>query len=495
MSGEGIGEAVAMLVFAGGAVAWYGLKGAAWLTYHGVRGAAKLTVAAGKAAHAAYVASEARRRAKALEELKAVEGAMARSTESLLEEISAAEEASEKLRAEAVRKMDEEWDASLAALESKGDHVAEAMVELREFHTKRASELTASLAKATKELEVKLDAECDAMCDRAVKRVTAEAAEAQKKLDEAEMSVEERKGRYLAYASSCLKQAEEILALVERNYECDKFHAVAAELVAVRASIAGLKEAIASGAASGASASGALVMGSVQALAVHAEQATRRFNRDKAEVDEATAKLMQTVEASHELLTEDTPEEVQEFISEEMDAAFWSEGRLEKLWQRAEKLAEKAASFDPRDDATIIAQEARELELELMSEYTRTRMHILGKNEVLKLARKIIESHAENGWEQSEDPAYLGGDCRRELRLAFEKDGDTRVVIVRNKYNPATGLYEQQIVRYADEAGMPDEASRRREDKAINESMSALGVDERLHVTCDNATAGQKRRA
>lgn len=495
MSGEGIGEAIAMVAFAAGAVAWYGLKGAAWLTYHGVKGAAKLTVSAGKAAHAAYVASEAKRRAKALDELKAVEGAMARSTESLLMEIRAAEEESEKLRAAEIRKMDEAWDASLTALESRREDVAAALVELHEFHTKRASELTASLSAATEALDAKLDKECSAMCERTMRTVTKAATEMRKQLDEAEMSIEERKSRYMEHARSCLAQAEAMLALIERNYECEKFQAVEMQLVAARAGIESLKESIASGAAAGASASGAVLLGTVQTLLVQAEQETMRFNRGKARVDEAVADLMKAVESSHVLMPDEEAEELQEFVTEEMDAAFWSEGRLEKIWQQAEALQKKAEAFSAMDDASLLARRAQELRMALMQEYTRTRMLILGKNEVIQMAKKIIAGHAENGWEMSAEPSYLGGDCRRDLRLQFEKDGDTRVVIVMNKYNPATGLYEQQIMRYADEAGLPDEARRRREDEAINASMSAMGVDERLHVKCDLTTAGQKRQA
>lgn len=495
MSGEGIGEAVVGLM--GGAVVLvgYGIAGAAWLTYHGVRGAVKLAVGAGKMIHSAYVANEERRRAKALEELKAIDGVMARSTESLLMEIRAAEEESEKLRAAEIKRMDAEWDATLTVLESKKDAAAEALLGLHEFHKKRAAELTASLTEATRDLDMKLDAACDAMCERTMKSMESAAAETRKKLEEAGLAIEERQARYMDYARRSLAEAESVIKWVEANYDCDGFADIGVELVAAKSQLAALKEAIASGAAAGASSNAAMAVSAAQQLVIRAERCTTVFNRAKASVDEAVANLMEVVESSRILLPEGSPEELQDFVSEEMDAAFWSEGRLEKLWKEAQTLQARADAFGPRDEAVGIVHRAQELRLQVMSEYTRTRMHVLGKNEVIQLAKKVIEGHAANGWELTEDPSYLGGDCRRDLRLRFEKNGDTRVVIVMNNYNAAIGLYEQQIMRFADEAGMPDEEERRREDEAINSSMSELGVDERLHVVCDSRTAGQKLQA
>lgn len=442
-------------------------------------------------ARAVHAAAEERRREDAMEALKAVDGDIARSAESFMKEIRTTETRMEEERRAELRRLDAEWDASMKAIESKAKSAPDALLALTDFHRKRSAELTASMAKASKDMELKLGAVCSDMGARTTATLTAAGEKMARMIGEAEIAAEERTARYTAFARTELKKAEDTLAWIKAYYDVDRF--APGELAAAEAMIAGVKGSLETGAVAAAASDAAMAIGMVQQLHVTVELCTSAFARSKARLAEAAAMMMDQAEASRVLLHPGDPEELEEFVTDETDADFWSEGRLQKLWDRAEEARREAEDFDPRGDAELLALRIGEIQRELMSEYTRTRLMLMSRHEMLQMAKKIIEAHEENGWKISRDPEYVNGDARRSLRLYFVQEGDERMVTIKSRYNPRTGLYEQQLVRHVEEAGMPDEAKRRADDAAINETLTSLGVHDAMKVTCKGETIGMRQ--
>lgn len=481
MSFEGVGLVVALLIY--GAVKMTQFAAESIGRMH--RKSAAKKAAAARAAHAE---AERIRRDEAERELRAMDTDLARSAGAFMKEMQEAEKRMEAERLETVHKLDAEWDASIREVESKADKAPEALTALHDFHKKRTAELTASMAKATETMELKLKAECNAMCLRTTEKLNTAAAEMTHKIDEASATVEERNARYESYARKTLAEAESMLAWIRAHYDLDKL--AAPELIETETLLEGVRSALAGGSVAAAAGNAGLAAGSVQNLHMQAERRTAAFARGKCRVAEAVAEMMDQVEASRELLHPGDPEELQELVTEETDADFWSEGRLKKLWERAQELQAQAEAFDVKDDAAIMTLHINEVQRALMSEYTRTRMMLLSRHDVLELAKKVIASHEENDWEMSRDPEYAAGDARRSLRLYFTKDGDERMVTIKSRYNPHTGLYEQQLVRHVEESGIPDEAKRRADDEAINRSLTEMGMPSSMKVTCKGETIG-----
>ena len=484
MSFEAVGIAIALSVYGTVKLTQF----AAESVYRMRRRSAASKAAAARATHEA---AEKRRHDEAMKELKEVEGSMARSTESLMKEMREVEKRMEMERRDAMRKLDAEWDASMKEIESKAAHAPEALLALTEFHRKRTAELTGSMAKATKEMELKMDKACREMSMRTEATLAAAGEEMARQIGDAELRAEEREARYASYARKTIAEAEALLSWVKAHYELEKF--AFGELIETEGALASAKAALESGAAASASGNAAVLAGAVQHLQLQAERRTAAFARSKAMVAEAAAELMDQVEASRELVHEGDPEEMLALVTEETDADFWSEGRLKKLWARAEAAAKDAEELDVRDDADLLAIRIGEIQRELMSEYTRTRLMLMSRHEVLELARKVIAAYEENNWVMSRDPEYAGGDARRSLRLYFVQDGDERMVTIKSSYNPRTGLYEQQLVRHVEESGMPDESKRRADDEAINKTMTELGVRDAMQVTCKGETVGMRK--
>lgn len=484
-------------IYAAYKVTTFAVKGAAKLLYHGGKAAVAGTKAAAAgvssasaAIREAHAAAEEKRREEALAELKAMDGAMARSTESLLADIRRAEAAAEKERAATAAAMDKRWASALAELEGKADHADEAMLALHEFHTKKAVELDETLRTETAALESRLTTAVSDLTAKTVAKVTATTQAAIEAVDKAAATIEERTARYEAYARQTLAEAEEMLAWLEKHYDCDTY--AEAQLVSARAKIKSTQSSLASGAFKGAAGSAALAASEVQMLYACVEQRTSAFNRAKAELQAASAELMDIAEASRTLLEEGDPEELAEFVTEEYDANFWSDGRLKMLWEDAAALQARAEALTYTrgysDEADALALDLARARQALLSEYTRTRLHVVSRLNVIQFAQTTIESYQENGWEMVEAPSYTRDDPRSELHLAFVRGGTRRDVFVRNLYDQASGMYKQEILCHVEEDGIPDEEERREDRDATNASMKKRGVT--TGASCVQSTAG-----
>ena len=475
-------------VYAAYKVTAFAVKGVAKLIYHGTKAAVSGTKAAATGAKSAaaaireaHAASEEKRREEALAELKAMDGMMARSTESMLAAIRSAEETAEKERIATEAAMDERWAAALAAMEGKAEHADEAMLALHEFHTKQAVELTESLRTKSAALESRLTTAVSELSAKTVKEVSDSTQAAMDAVEEAALTVEERNARYDAYARQALDEAKAMLDWVVKHYDCATY--ANAQLISAQAKIETAKRSLTEGACK---------IAAVQELYALAEQRTAAFNRTKAALQAAVAELMDVVEASHTLVEEGDPAELAQFVTEEYDADFWSEGRLQKLWDRAASLQARADRIaygsGYSDEADAIAVEMASVRQALLSEYTRTRLHVASRHHVLRYAQTTIESYVENGWVVAEAPSYTLPDPRSDLHLVFVRGGTRRDVFIRNMYDPATGMYKQQIIRHVEEAGIPDEKKRRSDSAEIDASMKRRGVN--ATSQCVQSTAG-----
>lgn len=484
-------------IYAAYKVTTFAVKGAAKLLYHGGKAAVAGTKAAAAGASSAaaaireaHAAAEEKRREEALAALKAMDGEMARSTESLMAEIRKAEATAEAEHKAAADAMDKRWADALAAMESKADHADEAMLALHEFHTKKAVELTDSMRAESAALESRLTT---AVSDLSAKTAAAASASAKAALDAVEKAaatVEECNARYESYARQTLAEAEEMLAWLEKHYDCDTY--AKAQLIAARAKVKATAADLADGAFKTAAGSAALAAAEVQMLYAYAEQRTSAFNRTKAALQATAAELMAAVEASHTLLDEGDPEELAEFVTADYDANFWSEGRLQRLWEKAADLQARAESLTYgsgySDEADAIAVELGQTRQALLSEYTRTRLHVVSRHHVIRFAQTTIESYEENGWEMVEAPSYTMDDPRSDLHLAFVRGGTRRDVFIHNIYDHATGTYKQQTIRHVEEEGTPDEAQRRSDSAEIDASMQRRGIN--APSKCVESTAG-----
>lgn len=484
-------------VYAAYKVTAFAVKGVAKLIYHGTKAAVSGTKAAATGAKSAaaaireaHAASEEKRREEALAELKAMDGMMARSTESMLAAIRTAEETAEKDRIATEAAMDERWAEALAAMEGKAEHADEAMLALHDFHTKQAVKLTESLRTESAALESRLNTAVSELSAKTVKEVSDSTQAAMDAVEKAALTVEERNARYDAYARQALDEAKAMLDWVEKHYDCATY--ANAQLISARAKIETAKRSLTEGACKIAAGNAALAAAAVQELYALAEQRTAAFNRTKAALQAAAAELMDVVEASHTLVEEGDPAELAQFVTEEYDADFWSEGRLQKLWDRAASLqacADRIAyGSGYSDEADAIAVEMASVRQALLSEYTRTRLHVASRHHVLRYAQTTVESYKENGWTVAAVPSYTLPDPRSDLHLVFVRGTTRRDVFIRNMYDPATGMYKQQIIRHVEEAGIPDEKKRRSDSAEIDASMKRRGVN--ATSQCVQSTAG-----
>jgi len=247
----------------------------------------------------------------------------------------------------------------------------------------------------------------------------------------------------------------------------------------------------------------------LQTLHIVLEQKTAHYNHMKMQLERAAAELDSVEKASHEIAGEDAYEDIRYYVDEECDAAFWSEGRLPKLWKRAEELRALIAEFGPRDIDMARAWliELRTLRSKIEAEHARTRQHVASRAAVDQLVDAADDSMYELGWERTEDPEYVvlnertgcyevTGDPRGAVRLRYRNAaGDERTIIVRNEYDPRYGTYVQNFVRFCNEDGTPDEHVRAQDDIAFNLAIAKrVKIPADAGIKCDGDTVGQKSR-
>ena len=484
MSGTGIGEAVALLLYGTGKLAAYAIGGAAWLTYHGVKASAKLI-------HQAYVANEARRRRNAMEELHGVTSEMARISEIQLAEIEKLEMEADKAFEAAADEMERSWRRSMSLTEKAEVHMDEALDEMSEWFTAQEAALKASFEREIQKYSEETASACERISAQIIAQTTERSKKAMEALEGVEDTLKAREERYHTYASRILREAKDLLEIMQRTYDCETF--APGELSAAKSALEETEKQLKDGVFEAAAGNASIAAQNVQFLQLYAEQRTSQFAREKMLVEHALTDLAEAARASHDLMGDTASPEIKEWLKEG-DASFWSEKRLDSLWKKAEALHKKAEAFAYQGAVSSLAliHEVQELRLQIIREYNRTRLHVASRESVMELAEQLIDAHETVGWEMAEEATFLGGDCRNDVRLVFLKNGDMRIVLIHNDYDECAGVYTQQIIRFAEEAGEPDENVRHEEDELINQALSDQGVPENLQVHCDGSTFGQK---
>ena len=288
-----------------------------------------------------------------------------------------------------------------------------------------------------------------------------------------------------------------MLAALEKSYDCDQF--ASTELLTVKSTIEQLEELLKDpGAASARTAAfvSGMLSERVQILQIRVEQRTATFNHQKAMLQARLAELQKIAEASHDLKADDKEGILEPFVTEEQDAAFWSENRLQPMWEKADQLAKRVEGFTYAEhmsehDAALLAIELDEQRLALEKERARVNAFLLSKVLTAKMTGDVIQSEAEMGWELAEEPFYHEDDARKAIELVFRRDNDTKRIIMSDEYDSETQQYKQVVRRYLKEEGPVDESKRQQEDAELTAKMQKLGHKD-FKMACDKSTLGKR---
>ena len=500
MSGTGIGGEILALAFLVPAAGVY-IAGKTLI------GVVKFGIAAGGAIYEAHKKHEEKRREEMRRELEKLEGGLAKAAlerhDALAKAQTDIEAACERAHAERIGRM----NAAADRLEAAGRSAEEAMHSLPAYFTACEMELEESVKRETDRFTEELDKVCRVEIENVRKAVEGDAEKLGVQLDRAEGMLDERDEKHRVYALKALGEGRELLAALEAGYDASLL--APGEIAQARVALMQLEKNIADGNYATAAMTGGRFVQQVATLHLVLEQNTARFNRMKMELDRAAAEMDAVEKGSHELAGEDATEDIRYYVDEECDAAFWSEGRLPRLWKRAEELRKRVEAFGYRDMEMARAWliEIRTLRMKIEAEHARARQHVASRVAVDQLVASADESMAETGWTRSEEPEYVMlnpatgsyevcDDPRGAVRLRYTNgQGDERTIIVCNEYDPMYGTYVQNFMRFCNESGTPDEGARAQADIAFNKAIAErLELPEDAGIKCDKNTAGTKAR-
>ena len=503
MSGEGAGIIMGILgIAAFGTV--IAAIGAVILAGGAIYLAGRAAIGAGKGIYAAHKAAEERRLAKARAELEAVTGALKETALERHEEMKKAEAslaAAYEHEVERREKMMEEAHSKVVKAERRMEDL---VLELPKFYETRERDIRDAIDREISSFTRDLEKACDDIAAQATASMTEKKRESLARLDAAFADIEARKQAHLDYAMDVKLSAESLLKALQKSYEIEKY--ASAEYAAVQTAAEQLAELMKDpneAKAKSAANSAAMLAERVQILQVRLEQRTATFNHQKKMLEARLAELKGIAEATHDLKADDKEGILDPYVSEECDAAFWSEGRLTKLWDKAKELEEKVKEFQyttsrvgQESDAALLAFELDNTRMALEREHARVRALLMSKVFISKIAGDMIESMTEMGWELAEEPFYHKNaageeDERMPIELKFERDGDKMSVILYDEYDEKTGQYRQGVRRLSNEAGMADEKKRHEEDAQVTEKMRKRGHKD-FTMTCKKSTEGKK---
>lgn len=495
MSDFGIGEIIGAILVAAGYTVAYAAMGVAMLA----RGVFRLTAKAAKAAYEAYVAHEERRRREAEAELGAVGGILGENAVALHHQLASLEkEASESAEhlLDSMVAAGEDMAAAAARVEEDATH---SMTSLHTELTAGVKQLNERFADEQTRFRAALQTKTIEMSTAFGRQINAQYENAKEQLDAAIADMAARNAAYLKMAKEKLTDAEAMLAALTRLYDCETY--APERLTAVRTNIAELERLI--GANLGADACGAAATceNELQHLQLQAELNTAQAQRERMLIDQAAESLRAVLDASGTLMDDEVRgTDLERWLDERagFNMDFWSQGRMTRLQNRAGELLERCAAhrFSGSADGTVgtdvatLIYEAQELRQEMIQEMGRARAFVASRTACMDLARKTITAYREQGWEQANAPAFLGGDARKDLMLRFRKGDDVREVLIHCFYDEASSEYKIQIVRHSDEVGIPDQQRRRALDTALNEQATNAGIPANANPTCAQSTIG-----
>ena len=451
----------------------------------------------GKGIYNAHKVAENRRLEKARAELETVEGEL---KDIALKRHEALKEAEESLALEyekAVEEREKRLEEAHSRLERADAKMEELVLELPKYFETRQKSIREDTEKEIGAFTEAMDKKCSELIAQASRSMESKQEEVLAKLDAAEATIERKRQGYIDYATEQLLSAKSMLAALEKSYDCDQF--ASTELLTVKSTIEQLEELLkdpgAASARTAASVSG-MLSERVQILQIRVEQRTATFNHQKAMLQARLAELQKIAEASHDLKADDKEGILEPFVTEEQDAAFWSENRLQPMWEKADQLAKRVEEFTYAEhmgehDAALLAIELDEQRLALEKERARVNAFLLSKVLTAKMTGDVIQSEAEMGWELAEEPFYHEDDARKAIELVFRRDNDTKRIIMSDEYDSETQQYKQVVRRYLKEEGPVDESKRQQEDAELTAKMQKLGHKD-FKMACDKSTLGKR---
>lgn len=496
MSGAGAG-----IVFGVIAIAALGpiilAAGLAILAGGAIYAAGKAGIAIGKGIYAAHKAAEAKRVERARAELETVKGELREIAISRCESLKSAEEALALDYEKAVEEREKRMETARSRLAEADMKMDKLVLELPKYFEARQKSIREDVEKEINRFTASLDEKCSELINQASSSMESKRKEILEKLDAVSESLETKRNAYITYARDILLSAKSMFDALKKSYDCELY--ALTELQAVESTMEQIEKLLADSNVANAR-SAVMIAGMlserVQILQVRVEQRTATYNNQKAMLEARMGELGKIVEATHNLTADDKEGILKPFVTEETDAVFWSENRLQLLWDKADKLKEKVDTFQYTkhmndQSAAILAVELDELRLALEKEHTRERAFLLSKVMLSKMAGDVIASEQELGWELIEEPFYHNDDMRLPIELVFERDGDTKQIVLADEYDEEIQQYKQIVHRYLKEEGQVDERKRQEEDDALTKKMQALGHKD-FRMACDKSTTGKK---
>ena len=507
MSGHGTGDSVVGSLIGGL------IGGAIYLAFGAVYLLGKGIIEGGKLIYNAHKKAVEKRREEERRALEKLEGELGRAALERHDRMVAAEKAAAETAEKARERLEAEALASSRRIDEAGDSIEAMLKEMPAFIASFERRAEESAKVEIEAFNASMDASMKAASAEVAAAVDSDAAAMGVKMDRLEAEIEGRVETYRNYARKALRESEELLDALKKSYDCE---AVASgSYNALKEHIASLRDALDKGDAVGAASFAGIVARETQMLQVELEHKTSMLEQAKASLAAAAAELDAYVKASRELAGDGAPEAVAMFVDEECDAAFWSEGRLPKLWKDVEALKARIAAFGVNDleAASGLLIEARMKGAALQRETFRTRNHVLSRVSMIGMIDDIVDSMAEIGWETvawddegtvviyaklnpATDHYEPSDDPRADLVLRFRNDmGDVRTVVLHNEFDPDAGTYVQTMYRFCHEEGMPDEMERADVDEQFREALERINPKvAALAPTCDADTRGQKLR-
>ena len=492
MSGAGGIELIAgVFVLAG-----YLVKGAVYLAGGAIYLAAKGAVAAGRAVYNAHKAREEKRLKEAKEELSHVQGEIQKMALARHEELAEAEAQMTKQYELAVDEREKKMEEAHKKLEGADRKMEEVAMELPKYHAERQKAIQEHVEAEVASFSRGMDSVCQKMNKQIETSVEEKKKDALKKLDAVDERLTSKETAYRSYILETKAGAESLLAALKSSYDVPLYAGV--ELGVIEEEIKSLDDLLKRGDAASLRAAvgvAATLEGRVLSLQVLCERRTAEFAHQKAVLEARCAEVQKMVEATHDLKADSAEGTVDQFVTEEHDADFWSGGELGRLWKEAEEKMEQIRKMTYKDgqNPAILAKELEAIQQRMEQVHARTRAFMLSKQVLAKMAKDTIASMKENGWKVI-GLRNKGDDPRQPIEIVFTRGEDEMTVILYDEFDEELQQYKQGLTRLCNEAEEVSEQKREEEDRRFSEAMQRRG-HKGLQVTCDKKTVGTKQSA
>ena len=492
MSGAG-GIELVLGVFV---LAGYLVRGAVYIAGGAIYLAAKGAFAAGRAIYNAHKNREEKRLKQAKEELSRVQGEIRDMALARHEELAKAETQMRKQYELAVDEREKKMEEAHKKLEGAERKIEEVVMALPKYHEERQKAIREHAEAEVASFSRGMDDVCRKMNEQIETSVEAKKKDALEKLDAVDERLTSRETAYRSYILETRAAALSLMTALESSYDTETYAGV--ELGVIREELKTLDELLARGDAASLRAAVGVVAtleGRVLSMQVLCERRTAEFAHQKAVLEARGAELQKMVEATHDLKADSEPGTVDQFVTDEHDADFWSGGELGRLWREAEEKMEQVRRMTYKDgqNPAVLAAELEAIRQKLEQVHARTRAFMMSKMVLAKMAKDAIASMKESGWKVV-GLRNQGDDPRQAIEIVFTRGEDEMTVVLYDQFDEETRQYKQGLLRLCNEKDEVSEQKREEEDKRFSEAMQKRG-HKGFQIVCDKKTAGTKQTA